>query len=729
MTRTEFLRDRAITGANKIKRTPLPKVSVADLPLGIEERKAAATAWIFENMPVYIGERELIVGTRTFFGAKEGNEDGKDRFNYSLKTDIPYLTQKEIELFGFDGSYQNKTHFTPDLSMALKRGIDGIIAEAEARKSFFAEDKWRLGFLNSVCTVYRGLKRLILRYSEEALAMAEIRPEEREELLRISAVCKKISGEPPESFREAVQLLWFVHLGAIIESFEFVNYGRLDVILGEFLGDTPRAQAKELIDCLLIKMYDQTDVATGYLGKYAAQLVVTLGGVLENGESAVNDVTFMFLDAAGRIRLPEPEFNLRLSVKNPPAFLDRAAELTVSGCNFISYYNDELFVKSLNEAGIPLKDARNYGFDLCQDINIPGRDDTWLCGQVGLATVLMSLLEEKRDFNSFEELLLAYKALLSRKIRRTVERYNSAEETRALYANRNKEEYFRRIKSGEVSAMSCGNSPMAPLPFISALYSGSIENALDIAFEPYPLKDKGMFFGTAVEAVNSLSAIKKRVYDEERLTLDEVWEACVSDFDGESGEYIRALLLAAPKWGNDEDFVDGIAKDIFEFCLGECKKYKTFFGGQILGGLHQPHPVPSGARLMATPDGRRKGAPVAVSLTPQSGTANRGATAILASAAKTDPSLVQWNYCVMVNYFSSVFSGNGGADVFKSLLRGYFGAGGLQHQPNVSDVETLRQAQLEPLRYKDLIVRLWGVSAHFVDLPRELQDEMIARFS
>ena len=132
---------------------------------------------------------------------------------------------------------------------------------------------------------------------------------------------------------------------------------------------------------------------------------------------------------------------------------------------------------------------------------------------------------------------------------------------------------------------------------------------------------------------------------------------------------------------------------------------------------------------MATPDGRRKGAPVAVSLTPQSGTANRGATAILASAAKTDPSLVQWNYCVMVNYFSSVFGGNGGADVFKSLLRGYFGAGGLQHQPNVSDVETLRQAQLEPLRYKDLIVRLWGVSAHFVDLPRELQDEMIARFS
>ena len=341
----------------------------------------------------------------------------------------------------------------------------------------------------------------------------------------------------------------------------------------------------------------------------------------------------------------------------------------------------------------------------------------------------MSLIEAKRDFNSFKELVEAYKASLSDKIKRVVERYNSAEQTRDLYANGNREEYFRRIKGGEISATACGNSPMAPLPFISALYCGSVENALDIAFEPYPLKDKGMFFGTAVEAVNSLSAIKKRVYDERRLTLDGVWEACASDFGNENGEYVRALLLTAPKWGNDEDFVDGIAKDIFEFCLGECKKYKTFFGGQILGGLHQPHPVPSGARLMATPDGRRKGAPVAVSLTPQSGTAKRGATAVLSSAAKTDPSLVQWNYCVMVNYFSSVFSGNGGADIFKSMLKSYFAMGGLQHQPNVSDAETLKLAQLEPERYKDLIVRLWGVSAHFVDLPRELQDEMIARFS
>ena len=123
------------------------------------------------------------------------------------------------------------------------------------------------------------------------------------------------------------------------------------------------------------------------------------------------------------------------------------------------------------------------------------------------------------------------------------------------------------------------------------------------------------------------------------------------------------------------------------------------------------------------------GEPVAVTLTPESGTMRKGPTAALSSAAKLDPTLIQWNFCVMVNYFSSVFKGNGGKEIFKSLLQGYFKAGGLQHQPNVTDVEELKRAQLNPEAYKDLIVRLWGVSAHFVDLPRELQDEMIARFS
>lgn len=270
---------------------------------------------------------------------------------------------------------------------------------------------------------------------------------------------------------------------------------------------------------------------------------------------------------------------------------------------------------------------------------------------------------------------------------------------------------------------------MCPLPFLSALYHGCIERAADLTYVTLPLPNKGIFFGTATEAINSLAAIKKAVYTDRRFTLEQVYEACASNYAEATGELIRTVLWNCPKWGNDDPFVDDIAKDVLERCLKECMKYETYPGARVLGGIHQPHPVWVGQKLMATPEGRKAGRAVAVTLTPESGTMNNGPTAALSSAAKIDPMLVQWNYCVMVNYFASVFRGNNGAEVFRSLLEGYFRAGGLQHQPNVSDAEELKQAQQKPEKYKDLIVRLWGVSARFVDIPKNLQDEMIERFS
>lgn len=730
MTRTEFLREQTLSGKNKQSRTPLPLFSVAEEPVSLPERKALALKLIFDRMPIFIGEKELIVGTRTFFIPNSGNEDGHDIFAYSLGTNIPYVNEQDKKLFGCDQSYLNKTHYTPDFSIILDKGIDGIIREAEEKKKEKDLTSVNTDFLSSVIIAYTGFKNMICRYREKALSLSEAAVgEERQELLEIARVCKKISSHKPDTFREAVQLLWFAHLGTVLESFEFINYGRLDVILGKYLKDTPRDEAQQIIDCLLLKMYDQADLVTGYLGSYAAQLVVTLGGILPNGENAVNEVTMLFLNAADKIKLPEPEFNLRISSKNPPDFLDKAAQCTVNGCNFISYYNDDLFVKSLCSAGIPIEYARDYGFDLCQDINVPGKGDFYVLSAFSLAEHLTGLLKTKTDFASFCELSDALKATVAQCIKEQVERYNSSEEHLDLYAKGNLDDYFKEIREHNKPVDRSGASPMSPLPFLSALYHGSIENALDVVFEPYPIKEKGIFFGTAVEAINSLAAIKKAVFVDKQFTLEEVFNACLSNFGAENGEYIRSVLWNCPKWGNDDDFADGIAKDLLEFCLAECAKYKTHFGGRVLGGIHQPHPVPSGKNLMATPDGRAEGAPVAVTLTPESGTMKNGPTAALCSASKIDPMLINWNCCVMINYYASVFKGNEGRSIFKTLIREYFNKGGMQHQPNVCDVRQLKKAQLEPENYKDLIVRLWGVSAHFVDLPKELQDEMIARFS
>jgi len=289
MTRTEFLREQTINGANKCCRTPLPQMSTADEPFSLTERKALALKKIFDNMPIYIGEQELIVGTRTFYSPNSGNEDGHDVFGYGLYTHIPYINEKDKELFGCDQSYRNRTHFTPDFSIILDKGIDGIIREAEKKKNDTSLHSANIEFLSGVIIAYSGLKALIIRYADKALELSENACKDaKKELLEIARICRKISAERPESFREAVQLLWFAHLGTIIESFEFINYGRLDVILGKFLKDTERDEAQQIIECLLLKMYDQADLVTTYLGKYAAQLVVTLGGVLPNGENAVN---------------------------------------------------------------------------------------------------------------------------------------------------------------------------------------------------------------------------------------------------------------------------------------------------------------------------------------------------------------------------------------------------------------------------------------------------------
>lgn len=730
MTRIEFLREQTVTGKNKSSRAPLPNMSVADEPVSLFERKALGLKKIFDTMPIYIGPRELIVGTRTYFTPSPGNEDGHDNFAYSLPAGVTYVNSEDIARFGCNQSYINMAHSTPDFSIILEKGIGGILCDIKERQCDASLGIVNLESLSAMSIAYTGLSGLICRYADKALDMAnKAIGSERDELLEISRICRKISFDKPESFREAVQLLWFAHLGTIIESFEFINYGRLDVILEKYLGDISKEEALEIIECLLLKMYDQADVVYTYLGKYAAQLVITLGGVLPNGENAVNDVTMLFLDAIDVIRLPEPEFNLRINSKNPPEFLNKAAKLTVSGCNFISYYNDDLFIKSLNGAGIPIEHARNYAFDLCQDVHIPGAGAFFVGFTVPIICPLIDILKAKRDFESFDDLVNHLKKAITDIIDDGINRYNAAEAHVDLYANGRLDEYFDLIKKGECAPDRKLGSPMAPLPLLSGMYHGCIENALDYVFRPFPLKDIGSYIGTVTETINSLAALKKTVFDNKYFTLDEIWTACESDFECENGKYIQSMLLGCPKWGNDDDYVDLIAKDLLEFSLRECEKHKTHLGGQVLGGIHTPHPIPTGYNVMATPDGKRAKVPVAVSMSPHNGTAKCGPTATLLSASKLDPMLIQWNYCVMVNYFSSVFNGNDGHEIFKSLLNGYFKAGGMQHQPNISNVEDLKKAQSEPDKYKDLIVRLWGVSAHFVDLPKELQDEMIARFS
>ena len=724
---TKFLREETLSGRNKAARCLFPPMDVSREPGDIPVRKARGFAMLCEKMPLFIGPRELIVGTRTFFGPQATQDDPIDWSCPPLTVYPKYVNEEDIRRFGGDFSRVNSQHYTPDLGILLTKGIGGILRDAGQRKLDRLLRPDQVGFLDSVIIVYSAMRRLICRYADHALALSEgaALPQERERLRTIARVCGKISLEPPATFHEAVQLLWFGHLGTILESGLFINYGRLDVILAPYLKDTPRQVAQQLLECLLLKMYDQADIRDHtYLRRHGGQLVVTLGGLHPDGTSAVSEVTLLFLEAIGSTRLPEPEFALRVSSMDPPEYLDKAAELTASGCNFISYFNDETIVDALCCAGLSAEDARCYGFDLCQDLTIPGKADLFNIYSTSLADDLMVLLREVRHFDSFQALLNAFKDRFSRSLADAMPQRNTAQEALLRFGAGDQEGYLRMVAQGTDGCWE-GRHPMCPLPYLSGMFHGTIENATDMIYESYPIKHKGAIVGTAVEAVNSLAAIKKVVYDEKLSSLERVIAACETDFRDD--ELLRRLLWNAPKWGNDDPYVDTIAKDLLEYCLREFGKYRTYSGGNVLSGIHQPHPVPTGAGLMATPEGRHSGKPVAVTMTPESGTMKHGATAALRSASVFDPRLLQWNYCVMINYYASVFSGEKGKEIFKTLLTTYFRRGGVQHQPNVMDAQALKNAQLEPEKYKDLIVRLWGVSAHFVDLSRELQDELIAR--
>jgi len=334
-------------------------------------RRARAVAWLYDHSPVSIGERELIVGTRTLLAANQGNEDSHDPAGYSVGCAMPsYVSENDIKAFGFNEENLTKTHYTPDYGIVLQQGIGGILSHAAERlqasetavrelETVYPQAKSvgscyeetietalpreilcrvrglrnEIEFLKSVIVAWEGISRFILRYATEATRLAEIENDEarKQELLTIARVCCHIAYDKPADFHEAVQLFWFAHLCVLIESQEFINYGRVDVLLHPFLGDTSREEARELLACLLLKFYDQADLKCSYLGRYGGQITMALGGVDERGENAVSETTFLLIDALSQVRLTEPLVSFKIHTKNPPAFLQRAGSFFV-GC-------------------------------------------------------------------------------------------------------------------------------------------------------------------------------------------------------------------------------------------------------------------------------------------------------------------------------------------------------------------------------------------------------------
>lgn len=568
------------------------------------------------------------------------------------------------------------------------------------------------------------------RYAAYARELAEKETDEtrKAELLQIAANCDVVPAHAPQTFWQAIQMYWFVHLGVTTELNPWDAYspGRFDQHLNPFyLKDTEEGilddeKALELLECLWVKFNNQpappkVGVTLKESGTYTDFANFNTGGITPEGENGVNDVSYLILDCMDEMKLLQPSSNVQISKKTPQKFLKRACEISRKGWGQPAFYNTEAIIQELLNAGKTIEDARRGGTSGCVETGAFGNEAYILTGYFNLPKILeltlyngYDIVSKKqiglplgyaKDFKSYEELFDAYKKQIEYLVDIKIEGSNVIEK---IYA-----EYM-------------------PAPFLSVITNDCISkgkdyNAGGARYNTNYLQGVGI--GTITD---SLAAIKYNVFDEKKFTMEELMEAMEHNFEGY--DMIANLVRnKTPKYGNDDDYADDIMKDVFNFYQ------KTVTGRpNMKGGTYRINMLPTtchvyfGEVMNASPNGRLAQKPVSEGISPEKGADTHGPTAVIKSCSKMDH-LRTGGTLLNQKFTPSVVKGEEGLDNMANLVRSYFNMDGHHIQFNVIDRETLIQAQKHPDEYKDLIVRVAGYSDHFRNLSKALQDEIIER--
>jgi pyruvate formate-lyase/glycerol dehydratase family glycyl radical enzyme len=575
-----------------------------------------------------------------------------------------------------------------------------------------------------------ALIRFAERHAEKAreLAASEADPQRRAELERIAEVCSHVPAHAPRDFWEALQYYWFVHLGVTTEMNPWDSFcpGRLDQHLYPFYqrgreeGTLTREQAQELLQCLWVKFNNQpappkVGVTAAESGTYTDFAQINNGGLREDGADGVNEMTYLILDVIEEMRLVQPSSSIQVSKKNPDRFIKRAARIIRTGFGQPSVFNSDLIVQELIRMGKSVADARNGGSSGCVEVGAFGKEAYILTGYFNLPKVLELTLHNGVDprtgqqiglqtgdaaqFGSFEQLFEAWRRQLNYLIDVKMRGNNIIERLYATYM---------------------------PAPFLSILIDDCAARGLDYHDGGARYNTnyiQGVGLGTITDA---LTALKYHVFDRKTVMMNDLLAALRANFEGH--EALRQTLWQrTPKYGNDDDYADEVMRSVFEAYFQAVDGRPTMRGGRYrVNLLPTTVHVYFGSVMGATPDGRRAGLPLSEGISPVQGADRQGPTAVLKSAAKMDHGRTGGTLLNM-KFNPQVLEGDDGLENLMHLIRSYFRLDGHHIQFNVVDAETLRQAQARPAEYQNLIVRVAGYSDYFVDLGRDLQDEIIAR--
>ncbi|MEA1896283.1 MAG: glycyl radical protein [Bacteroidota bacterium] len=562
----------------------------------------------------------------------------------------------------------------------------------------------------------------------DRLAQEENEPVRKEELETMAGICRRVPAKAPRTFHEALQYYWFVHLGVLTElnPWDSFNPGRLDQHLYPFYrkemdeGSLTKEKAIELLQNFWIKFNNhpappKMGVTALESNTYTDFSLINVGGVKADGSDASNELSYLILDVIEEMRILQPSSMLQLSTQNPDELIHRAIKIVKTGFGQPSIFNTEAIIEELMRQGKSLEDARNGGASGCVESGAFGAEAYFLTGYFNLAKVLEITLNNGIDpltgkeigiksgdpklFSSFEDVMEAYLKQLKHFLEIKME------------GNRIIEEIWAKN---------------LPAPFLSLLIDDCIQNGMDYNAGGARYNTsyiQGVGLGSITD---SLTTLKYHVFDEKNFSMQQVLNALGSDFEAYE-EMQHKLVYQTPKYGNDDDYADAQAVQVFEMFFKVVDGRSTPRGGTFrINMLPTTSHIYFGSKIGTMPDGRKAFQALSEGISPVQGADNSGPTSVLKSAAKIDH-LKTGGTLLNQKFTPSFFRDEKSIHRVGDLVRAYFKMMGHHIQFNVVGAGTLRDAQTHPEKHRDLIVRVAGYSDYFNDLGEDLQNEIIRR--
>jgi pyruvate formate-lyase/glycerol dehydratase family glycyl radical enzyme len=620
-------------------------------------------------------------------------------------------------------------HICPKVEDWLRYGPSGLLRNATEKLSTAADNQ--KAFYKSVCITLGAACRFIDRYAVLAIEMSEQSDNNSfgDNMKEISVICKNLSENPPATFHEALQSVWFLfvilHMESNASSF---SPGRMDQYLYPFYKNDLKAgritekKALELLDGLFIKfnqiVYLRNEHSARYFAGFPIGFNITVGGKKKNGDDATNELSFLILKTQDHIRLPQPNLTARLHRNSPAEFINECSRVIGLGNGMPQIVNDENIIPALRTIGLEQDDCNDYALVGCVELSTQGNYLGW---------------SDAAMFNMVKALELTLNdgicMLTGKQIGPQTGSLDGFNDYAALEnAFRVQIDFFidRMIKACDV-VEKCHQVHL-PSPFLSSVVDDCLMNGIDVTAGGAKYNLSGIQAIQVANIADSLAVLKKLVFDDKRIGKKSMTDALRNNFDGD--EPMRQLCInRVPKYGNDTDWVDNIGAEWVTYFAGRLKQFRNFRGGIYHMGLYtvSAH-VPMGQNVGASADGRLARTPLADGgMSPMYGRDKSGPTAVLNSVSRIPSYLATNGSLLNMKFLPSLFENDSDREKFSSLLRSFVSLPINHVQFNVVTSKELISAKADPESYRGLTIRVAGYTAYFTELSEDLQDEIIKR--